>query len=94
MDGKYRHDLLPDAAEKALAADVERLDPLFAGLWEANRYYDFFLLLRELSPTVDAFFEQVMVMCEDEAVRKNRLNLLQALVNRLGRMADFAALQI
>jgi len=36
----------------------------------------------------------VMVMCEDAALRANRLNLLCDLVRRLERLADFAALQI
>jgi glycyl-tRNA synthetase beta chain len=43
---------------------------------------------------VDAFFDGVMVMCDDAALRLNRLNLLQALVSRLGRLADFSVLQI
>jgi glycyl-tRNA synthetase beta chain len=34
------------------------------------------------------------VMCEDAALRANRLNLLRALVQRLERLADFAALQM
>ena len=51
-------------------------------------------MLFELRPAVDAFFDTVMVMCDDEQVRKNRLNLLHALVQRLGQLADFAALQI
>jgi glycyl-tRNA synthetase beta chain len=43
---------------------------------------------------VDDFFDHVMVMAEDLALRQNRLNLLQALVNRLSVLADFSALQI
>jgi Glycyl-tRNA synthetase, beta subunit len=35
-----------------------------------------------------------MVMCEDAALRENRLNLLKSLVDRLGRLADFGALQV
>jgi glycyl-tRNA synthetase beta chain len=35
-----------------------------------------------------------MVMCEDASLRRNRLNLLHAFVARLGRLADFSALQM
>ena len=35
-----------------------------------------------------------MVMDKDDAVRRNRLNILQALAGRLGLLADFKALQL
>lgn len=94
LDGAYRSDLLVDDAEKSLAEELERVAPLFNELWVADRYAELFALLRELRPFVDAFFEQVMVMCEDESLRYNRLQLLQSLVERLGRLADFSALQM
>ena len=94
LSGGYARELLTDPAEKSLAAELERIAPLFDELWRADRYTELFALLRDLRPFVDAFFEQVMVMCDDEALRVNRLNLLQALVDRLGRLADFAALQM
>ncbi len=93
-DGRYAQALLTDAAEQALARELERIAPVFTNLWEADRYAELFTLLRDLRPFVDAFFEQVMVMCDDEKLRRNRLNLLQALVEPLGRLADFSALQM
>ena len=94
LSGQYSSTLLVDDAEKALAAEIERITPVFTELWQSDRYAELFALLRDLRPFVDAFFDQVMVMCEDEATRMNRLNLLQALVSKLGRLADFAALQM
>lgn len=94
LSGRYDPALFSDEAEKALAGELERIDPVFTELWNADRFAELFSLLRDLRPFVDAFFEQVMVMCDDEAVRVNRLNLLQALVDRLGRLADFGALQM
>lgn len=94
LSGKYLSELFADEAEKALAGELERIAPLFEEFWRADRFAELFALLRDLRPFVDAFFEQVMVMCDDEAVRDNRLNLLQSLVERLGRLADFSALQI
>ncbi|MDR2160797.1 MAG: glycine--tRNA ligase subunit beta, partial [Desulfovibrio sp.] len=94
LRGPYSPELLVDEAEKALAAELERLSPLFSQLRREDRYAELFALLRVLRPFVDAFFDQVMVMCEDEDKRNNRLSLLQALVSRLGSLADFTALQI
>ena len=86
--------LLAEPAEKALAGRLVTLLPRFDELWARDDFDALFALLQELRPTVDAFFDTVMVMCEDAAVRANRLNLLRALVQRLERLADFAALQI
>ena len=94
LTGRYLSELFTDDAEKALAAEMERLTPVFEALWRNDNYAELFSLLGELRPYVDAFFDQVMVMCDDEAMRLNRLNLLQSLVDRLGRLADFAALQM
>ncbi|MDD4952318.1 MAG: hypothetical protein PHV85_07210, partial [Desulfovibrionaceae bacterium] len=66
----------------------------FEELWKADDFAGLLGLLRELRPSVDAFFDHVMVMCEDQTLRLNRLSLLRSLVERLGRLADFNALQV
>jgi glycyl-tRNA synthetase beta chain len=86
--------LFEDEAEKALAEALKAVEPRFESLWQAGDFDALFGLLGELRPTVDAFFDNVMVMCDDAAVRVNRLNLLTSLVQKLGRLADFAALQM
>ncbi|ACV22138.1 Glycine--tRNA ligase beta subunit [Slackia heliotrinireducens] len=48
--------------------------------------------LAELRQPVDAFFEDVMVMDEDSAVRVNRLKLLNEFVNVFANVADFGQL--
>ncbi len=94
LTGRYDPALLAEPAEKALAAELERILPIFVEHERQGRYGELFVLLKELRPTVDAFFEGVMVMAEDAALRTNRLNLLRALVSSLSRLADFAALQM
>lgn len=57
---------------------------------------DYGAALREmvaLKAVVDTFFEKVMVMCEDKALRANRIRLLLEIGNLFGRVADFAKLQ-
>ena len=51
-------------------------------------------LLVALSQPIDAFFDGVMVMCENEAVRMNRLSLLESLLGLFGRIARFASLAV
>jgi glycyl-tRNA synthetase beta chain len=94
ISGEYDAALLTEKAEKALAARLEAMAPTWDALWARDDFSSLLGLLRELRPDVDAFFDGVMVMCDDAALRANRLNLLGALVGRLGRLADFAALQV
>ena len=46
--------------------------------------------LAHLRGPVDAFFDQVMVMAEDERVRRNRLSLLARISGTFLQMADFS----
>lgn len=48
--------------------------------------------LAGLRPQVDQFFDGVLVMCEDLALRNNRLGLLKAVTERFSRLADFSRL--
>ncbi len=93
-DGRYRPELLVESQEKALAAKLESVTGPFQQLWSEDNYAELFGLLRALRPFVDAFFDNVMVMCDDAALRRNRLDLLAALTGLLGRLADFNALQV
>ena len=84
--------LLIENAEKKLAEKIQakenRLKPLFA----AGNYSDALLLLADLKDEVDPFFDQVMVMVEDEALRNNRLLLLTKLRNLFLHVADISVL--
>ncbi|NJB66765.1 glycyl-tRNA synthetase beta chain [Desulfobaculum xiamenense] len=94
LTGAYDTVLLQEEHEKALAARLNGIAPTWEELWSKDDFASLFGLLRELRPDVDAFFDNVMVMCEETGLRVNRLNLLTALVSRLGRLADFSALQV
>ena len=54
---------------------------------------DFIKSFVPIIPAIDRFFEQVMVMTEDEALRKNRLALLQRVVRLASGVADFSRLE-
>lgn len=44
----------------------------------------------EMKPVIDAFFDKVLVMAEDQDVRQNRIALLQRLDELLSQIADFS----
>jgi glycyl-tRNA synthetase beta chain len=94
LQAGYQESLLIDLQEKALAQALTDMQPRWEALWAKEDFDQLFGLLRELRPVVDDFFDHVMVMAEDQTLRQNRLNMLQALVNRLSVLADFSALQI
>lgn len=84
--------LLSEEAEKNLAAAIEeqkaKLEPLFA----AGDYQQALESLSSLRSTVDSFFEDVMVMAEDDAVKNNRLALLSQLRALFLGVADISVL--
>jgi len=94
LTGNYDTDLFEDEHETAFGSKLDELAPRFEDLWENGDFDGLFGLLGELRPAVDGFFDHVMVMCDAPDVRLNRLNLLKGLVDRLGRLADFNALQV
>lgn len=85
--------LLTEAAEKALATAVAELETALAPLFEARDYTPALTRLAALRPRVDAFFDEVMVMAEDAAVRANRLALLARLRALFLQVADISLLQ-
>ncbi|HXM67466.1 MAG TPA: glycine--tRNA ligase subunit beta [Candidatus Acidoferrum sp.] len=78
------------AEEKNLAAFLET----YAGKIEAYRkkkeYREALMLLSTARDRVDAFFDKVMVMVEDQKVRENRLALLRTLLKEFSTIADFS----
>lgn len=93
-DTSYEEGMLVEEAEKALSDgyskakdEIGRIlvaDPSVDGYAKAmNRFAG-------LKPAIDRFFDEVMVMCEDEALRRNRLGLVKSIETTALRMADFS----
>jgi glycyl-tRNA synthetase beta chain len=85
-------DLRSDAAqeEKQLAAYLEVNGPKVEALRKKKEYGDALMLLSTAREHVDAFFDKVMVMVEDERLRANRLALLRTLLKEFSTIADFS----
>lgn len=84
--------LLSEAAEQALAAAIAAIRPEVDAAFAAGNYQAALSRLAALKAPVDSFFEQVMVMADDEAVRRNRLALLAQLSGLFNQVADISLL--
>ncbi|MDR3400265.1 MAG: glycine--tRNA ligase subunit beta [Pandoraea sp.] len=91
-DGVIVPSLLVEPAEKSLAAALEKVAPVVQQKFEAREYAQALSVLAELRDAVDAFFNDVMVMADDEALRNNRLALLWHLHVQMNRVADLSKL--
>src|SRR5262249_11746558 len=76
--------------EKKLAAALPKVAKSVRDLSASRQYEPALLEISRLRPAIDAFFDKVMVMVEDEALRANRLGLLQTLVREFSSIADFS----
>ena len=83
---------LPESAdeEKNLAAFIDRNGARVEEHRKKREYGDALMLLSAAREPVDAFFDKVMVMVEDEKLRANRLALLRNLLKEFSTIADFS----
>ncbi|SBR52498.1 glycine--tRNA ligase subunit beta [Halomonas sp. HL-93] len=88
VDQNLLHEQAEQALFKAVAASQQHVAPLFA----AGDYQQALDALATLREPVDSFFDQVMVMADDEAVRRNRLALLASLQALFLEVADISQL--
>jgi glycyl-tRNA synthetase beta chain len=84
---------LAEAAEKTLAAQLAAMAKTVTPLFDQRDYEPALSELAGLREAVDAFFDDVMVMVDDVALRDNRLALLASLRNLFLRVADLSRLQ-
>lgn len=84
--------LLKEEAELALAKEIEEQQKLVAPLFANGDYQDGLSSLASLRAGVDAFFDNVMVNVDDEALKNNRLALLAKLQALFLGVADIAQL--
>ncbi|MFO1430351.1 MAG: glycine--tRNA ligase subunit beta [Candidatus Competibacteraceae bacterium] len=90
---KVRPDLLQEEAEQTLAGRLVELSSEVTPLMEAGLYSVALSRLAALREPVDTFFDRVMVMADDAALRDNRIALLNELSSLFLRVADFSRLQ-
>jgi glycyl-tRNA synthetase beta chain len=84
--------LFDSEAERLLLAEIDRIDQRLGDLRAAGAYGEMLAELASLKEPVDAFFNSVMVMADDPAVRSNRLALLARLDLLCREVADLSCL--
>ncbi len=84
--------LMSDEAERSLYQALQDIAPFAQGYFDRGEYGQNLKALVTLKPFIDDFFDQVMVMAEDRAVRTNRAALLQQLGALMNQVADISKL--
>ena len=85
-----RSDLFKEQAERELHAQASATMKGIEQHKRAGHYREALQEIAKLRPAVDSFFDDVMVMAEDEQIRKNRLTLLSNLLSEFSTIADFS----
>lgn len=86
-------DLFDKAEETALFKETERRSQKVLNLASEDKFEQIFSTLAELQETIDSYFDEVMVMCEDKQLRDNRIATLANLRNLFLGVADLSLLQ-
>ncbi len=90
--GSVDQTLLQEKSEKDLFLALNQKKTEIAPLLQTKQYTEALIRLSSLKEPIDQFFLEVMVMVEDENLRKNRLNLLQQLRLLFLDIADISLL--
>jgi glycyl-tRNA synthetase beta chain len=90
--GAVKQELLREAAELQLYTVAQRIGDEAMRLKKEKKYRKALEKISELRPAVDLFFDKVLVMVEDEDVRRNRIALLGTLLKEFSTIADFSEL--
>jgi len=92
--GQPRYEVNPDAfvedAERALWQALQQAE---ATPRRPGSVDDFFAAFLPMKPAIERFFDEVLVMAEDETLRRNRLALLQRIAALADGVADFSKLE-
>jgi len=82
--------IFQEEAERGLAGRIPEAAERVEIFRQQRNYQHALMEISRLRPAVDKFFDQVMVMVEDERIRANRLALLATLVKEFSTIADFS----
>jgi glycyl-tRNA synthetase beta chain len=82
--------LFQDDCEKALYQTLHQVRDRALKDVEAGTYDDALVAVSTLKPAIDAFFDGVMVLTEDERIKQNRLILLSEISDLFATFADFS----
>lgn len=85
--------LLKEDAERALYEAAMKASEASIDAWDNNDYDAVVAVPATLVPTINTFFEDVMVMDKDEAIKANRLQLVRLAYSVMAIIGDISALK-
>ena len=85
--------LLKEDAERALYEMATKASEASIDAWDKNDYDAVVAVPATLVPTINKFFEDVMVMDKDEAIKANRLQLVRLAYSVMAIIGDISALK-
>ena len=86
-------DLLKEDAEKALFEAASKAFEASIDAWDKNDYDAVVAVPSTLVPAINTFFDDVMVMDKDEAIKANRLQLVRLAYSVMAIIGDISALK-
>ncbi len=89
FEGKVDVSLFQTNYEKDLYEKVLAVKDEYIKLVESKSYEDAITKLIELKPYIDSFFDNVMIMVNDEKIKNNRLSILKEINELFKYFADF-----
>ncbi len=92
--GESNEDLLKENAEAKLFSESKSAASALELMLEQKNYEGVLGILLSLRPHIDKFFDDVLVMCDDEKIRRNRLALLDQVNKIFLKFADFSCIVI
>lgn len=93
-EGRVKVSLLEEEAERELYRLFEEVSPKIS---ESIRRFDYYSALKHMAhmrKSVDLFFDKVLVMTEDTALRMNRINLLRSIADTFSKVADISEIVV
>lgn len=91
--GSINAKLLKEPAEIKLHKQTKTVRAAVDRAMKAGKYQSALAELTKLSPTINAFFDEVLVMAKDPKIRANRISLLGEVAGQFSKLADFGQLQ-
>jgi len=90
--GEVREELLQEEAERVLYQTMKEIQGTFCEKMRKREYEEALEMFSSLLPALNTFFDRVLVMCDEEALRENRLRLMKSIVEMWSEFADMSLL--
>ncbi len=89
LDHQVTDELFENNSEQALYSAFNEIKSSYESNVNEGLFEDALQLLEQLAPKIEQFFDQTLVMVDDEAVKNNRIALLNGIARLINQLANF-----